>query len=385
MRFCTFKIIFLISAALYFSPATYAKKYDFSFDLKKSKAPQKQIFSNPSPSPSFNSWRVGVQASLLPNLLESTGELVYGTIGEHSDLNFSDWNRFLLTLGLGGKWNDLSYGFDFYSVGQQYEGIFNSKYRHKKGRSGYDSWVSFNIDKLQIKAKYLKSWTRASNKINHSKTFDNWYEIETSYVMTSSPLTEVSVTYGLGNRSRFVTPNSIQTYQGSIDLFKAKFHFVADSFRFSTEARQSESKNDIGSRDNFKQNMLNFNSTLFPHQPFTIVSSYNYGIDSHSGTFYKKKLTKIGYSIGLAYKPKEIPINLKLTSRYNNYRSDNNFTHKDKYKFEAQLNWKSVGSFTGLKSDWTVKYSYSKTIDHINPVSSFSDLSLNLQWQCPIS
>jgi len=385
MRFWAIKIIFLISAALYFSPATYAKEYDFSFDLQKSKANQKSKIYSPTPSPSFNSWRVGMQASLLPNLLESTGELVYGNLGEHESLNFSDWNKYLLTLGVSGKWNAIGYGFNFYSVGQQYEAIFNSKYSHKKGRAGYDSWLSFNINKLQIKAKYLKSWTKASNKINHSQTFDSWYEIESSYPLTSSPLTEVSVTYGLGDRSRFVTPNSIQTYQGSIDLFKSKFRFVADSFKFSTEVRQSRSKNDIGNRDNFRQNMLYFNSTLFPHQPFTVVSSFSYGIDSHSGTFYNNKLTKIGSSVGLAYKAVEIPANLKLTSRYNNYRSDDNFTHKDKMKFGAQLNWKSIGSYTGIKSNWTVKCSYSKTIDHINPASSFSDLSFNLQWQWPIS
>jgi hypothetical protein len=385
MRFWVIKIIFLISIISYFSPAVYAKEYDFSFDLQKPKATQNPKAYSPTPSPSFNSWRVGMQASLLPNLLESSGELVYGNLGEHENLNFSDWNKYLLTLGVSGKWDNIGYGFNFYSVGQQYEGIFNSKYSHKKGRAGYDSWLSFNINKLQIKAKYLKSWTKASNKINHSQTFDSWYEIESSYPITSSPLTEVSVTYGLGDRSRFVTPNAIQTYQGSIDLFKTKFRFVADSFKFSTEIRQSRSKNDIGSRDNFRQNMLYFNSTLFPRQPFTIVSSFSYGIDSHSGTFYNNKLTKVGSSVGLAYRAIEIPVNLKLTSRYNNYRSDDKFTNKDKIKLAAQLNWKSIGSYTGLKSNWTVKCSYSKTIDHINPTSSFSDLSFNLQWQWPIS
>ncbi len=385
MRFCVIKIIFLINASLFFSPAIYAKAYDFSFNLKESKVTQKQKKFSSAPTPSFNSWRAGMQASLLPNLLESKGELIYGNIGEKDNLNYSDWNKYLLTLEVSGKWSNLGYGFNFYSVGQQYEGLFNSKYSNKKGRAGYDSWVSFNFDSLQIKAKYLKSWTKATNKINQSQTFDSWYEIESSYPLSSSPFTEVSVTYGIGNRSRFVTPHSIQTYQGSIDLFKAKFRFVADSFKFSAGVRQSGAKNSIGNHDSFQQNMLYFTSTLFPHQPLTLVSSFNYGIDSRSGTFYKKKLTKFSSTIGLSYKSAQMPVSVKLTSNYNNYRSDNNTTHKDKLKFGALLNWQSKGSYTGLKTDWTVKLNYRKTVDHINPGRSFSDLSFNLQWQWPIS
>lgn len=384
MRFCIIKIIFLFNIALYCSQAIYAKEYDFSFDLQKPKTHQEKSKNHSVSSLSLNSWRLGMQASLLPSLLKSTGELIYGDSGKRSNTNHSNWNKYLLALGASGKWNSLGYGFNFYSVGQQYKGVFNSKYRQKKGRAGYDSWLSLNIEKLQIKAKYLESWTNVSNNTNPTQSFDKLYEIETSYPLSSTPLTEISITYGLGERRRFTTPTSIQTYQGSINSFKAKFRFVNNHFKFFTEIKQSNSKNNIGNQDNFQQKEFYFNSTVFPQQPFSIISSYRYSIDSHSGTTRNSKLNKMDSSLWLVYKPKVTPFNLKLTSRYKNYRSDNNLIYKDQIKLGAQLNWKSKGTHTGLKSDWTLKFGYNKDIDHINPTASFSDLRFNLQWQCSL-
>lgn len=384
MRFCIIKIIFLFNIAMYCSQAIYAKEYDFSFDLQEPKTNQKKATNHSTVAYSSNSWRLGVQASLLPSLLKSMGELIYDNSNERSNTNHSNWNKYLLVLGASGRWNSVGYGFNFYSVGRQYGGVFNSKYSPKKGRAGYDSWLSLNIKKLQIKAKYLESWTNATNNINPTQSFDKWYEIETSYPLTSTPLTEIAITYGSGERRRFTTPASILTYQGSITSFKAKFRFVNDHLKFLTEVKQSKSINNIGNQDNFQQKEFYFNSTLFPQQPFSIVSSYRYSIDTHSGTARNSKLNKIDSSLWLVYKPKVIPIKLKITSRYKNYQSDNNFTNKDQIKLGTQLNWKSKGTHTGLKSNWTLNLGYRKNIDYINPTASFSELRFNLQWQCSI-
>jgi hypothetical protein len=385
MRFCNLKIIFLISTVLQISQAAPAEDYDFSFDMRKFKVSQKPGAINSSYLPSSNSWRLGMQARLLPDFLESSGELVYGNFGEHTNTGFSNWDKYLLALGVRGKWNIIGYGFNFFSVGQQYEGLFNSEYSQKKGRAGYDSWLSLNIEKLQIKAKYLESWNSASSNIPHTQTFDSWYEVETSYPLTSSPLTEISIAYGLGERRSFITPNNIQTYQGSMNLFKTKFRFVADYFKFSTEVKQSSSKNEIGDHKDFQQEMLHFTSTLFPDHFFSINSSYRYSIDNHSTTTYQNKLNKIESSIGLVYKSVTIPANLKLTSAYKNYKSEDGLTDKDIVDFGAQLDWKTRESITGLRTDWTLSLRYKDTTNHINPTSSSSDLSLSLLWQWPIS
>ncbi len=119
MRFCAFKIIFLISTLLFHSQVTLAnisraKEYDFSFDVKKS---QKQSNKYSTQGSSSNSWRLGMKASLLPDFLQGTGELVYGNFGENTNNEFSDWDKYLLQLGVSGKRSVFGYGFNFYSVG----------------------------------------------------------------------------------------------------------------------------------------------------------------------------------------------------------------------------------------------------------------------------
>ncbi len=388
MRLCVIKIIFLISTSFFYSQVTQAtvsqaKAYDFSFDVKESKASQKQHNKNTSQNPTSNSWRLGMQASLLPDFLKGSGELVYGNFGEHTNNEFSDWDKYLLQLGVSGKRNIFGYGFNFYSVGQQYEGIFNSKYSQKKGRAGYDSWLSLNIDKLQIKAKYLESWTNVADNSNDTYSFDSWYEIESSYPLTAYPLTEVSITYGLGERSKFVVPSYVQTYHGSLNSFKTKFRFVANYLKFSTEAKQFSSTSDRDDQKDFRQETFYVTSTLFPRKLFSLISSYRYSIDSYSNSSYQSKLNKIESSLGLSYKPTTIPFNLKLSSGYKNYQSDDGYTHKDILNFGAQFDWKSKGTYTGLRTDWTVNFKYKDTINYINPRNSSSGLSFNLLWQWP--
>lgn len=384
MRFCLFKIIFLINVILCFSQAVQSKEYDLSFDVRKTKSSEKRRTLNSSPLPSTNSWRLGMQAPLLPEFLEGSGELVYGKFDEQSAIDFSDRNKYLLTLGVSGSRNIFGYGFNFYSVGQQYKGIFDSKYSQKKGLSGYDSWVSFNIEDLQIKTKYLESWSNISDDVDHIQSFDSWYEVESSYPLMSSPLMEMSFAYGLGKRRSFKSFNHIQTFQGSLNLIRTKFRFVADYLKFSTELKKSSSKNDIGNQKYFQQEMLYFTSTLFPLQPISIISSYRYSIDRQSSSFYRSKLNKIESSLGVAYSPSYIPINLKFTSGYKNHRNENNTVYKDMINFGGQLDWESIGFYTGLKNNWTINFKYKDTIDYLHPTTSYSDLSFNLLWYCPI-
>lgn len=383
MRF--FLIIFLINFSVLYSHTIHAKEYDFSFDLRSSKLTKKTETYNPSPRPSSKSWRLGMKASLLPNFLDGTAELVYGNFGEHSNSSILDWNKYLATLGAKGKWGDLGYGFDFYSVGQQYQGIFSSKYSRKKGRTGYESWLSLNIDKLRIKAKYLKSWTNSTGKTNFIQSFDNWYQIETSYPLSSKPLTELAVTYGLGTRRNYITSSDLPFYQGSLNLFKSNFRFVDEYLSFSAEAKQTSSKNDIGNQIDFQRKSFFFTSKLFPHYNFSITSSYRYTIDSYISTFSENKLNRMESSLGLIYKPKTIPANLRLTSGYRTYQSDNKLTDKEIINFSAQLDWKSKGSYTGLRTDWMVNFRYIDTTDFIHPTSSHSDLGFNLSCQWPLS
>ncbi|MCK5829098.1 MAG: hypothetical protein KAH20_02225 [Methylococcales bacterium] len=384
MRFCVIKIIFLINTLLFYSIATQANDYDFSFDLKKNKKPQKVEANHSNALPSTTSWRLGMQTSLLPDFLQGSGELVYGNHGKRANSGLADWGKYLLTLGVSGKRGVIGYGFNYYSVGQQYKGNFDSKYSKKKGKTGYDSWLSLNIKKLKIKATYLESWTNtSSSNTSNTHSFDNWYEIETSYPLTSSPLTEIAISYGLGERRKFIAPNYIQTYQGSLNLFKTKFRFVDDYLNFSTEIKQFSSQSDIDEHDAYQQKMLYFTSTLFPHQLLSIVSSYRYSIDLHSHD-YSNKLNKMESSLGLVYKSVSVPANLRLTSGYKNYQSNNGLTHRDVLNIGAQLDWKSVGSFSGLKTDWTVNFKYKDTVDHTNPAVSSSGFSLNLLWQWPI-
>lgn len=385
MRFCVIKIILLINILLSYSYAIQAKEYDLSFDVKNKQTSKQREFMNSEPSPLSNSWRLGMQASLLPDFLEGTGEIVYGNFDDPADSGAADWNKYLLTLGVGGKKGIFGYGFNYYSVGQEYNGNFNSKYRGKKGREGYDSWLSLNINKLTIKAKYLESWTNtSSSNLTNAHTFDSWYEIETSYPITSSPFTEIAVSYGLGNRRSYASPNYIQTYQGSLDSFKTKFRYVDDNLKFSTELRHFSSSNKLNDHKDLQRRMVYFSSTLFPNQIVSLISSYRYSIDTHSNDTYKNKLNKMESSLGFVYKAVTIPTKIKLTSGYNNYESSNGYTRKDILNLGAQFDWESVGDYSGLRTDWTINLNYKDTVDHISPASSNSGYSINLMWKWPI-
>ncbi len=366
-----------------YSHTIQAKEYDFSFDLRSSKLAKNQQAYSPTLRPLSKSWKVGLQASLLPDFLEATGELVYGNFGEDSNSDVLDWNKYLATLGVKGKWEGLGYGIDFYSVGQQYQGIFSSKYSFKRGRTGYDAWLSLNIDKLTIKAKYLQSWNTDNTRLIQS--FDHWYQIETSYPLTAQPFTELSFTYGLGERTNYFLSNPKPIYQASLNLFKTNFRFVDKYINFSTEAKRTSSKNEIVGQLDFQQNTLFLTSTLLPQNYFSIISSYRYSIDSYNSIYYKNKLNRMESSVGLTFKRSVLPANLRFISGYKTYQSDNQLTDKEIINFSAQFDWKSKGSYTGLKTDWMVNFRYIDTTDFINPSNNFSDLGVNLSWQWPLS
>ena len=81
----------------------------------------------------------------------------------------------------------------------------------------------------------------------------------------------------------------------------------------------------------------------------------------------------------------EIPGKLKITSAFNNYRSDDGEADQDEINFGAQYDLKALESNPGLKTSWTVDIRYKDVKDYINPASSASNWSLNLLWSLPLS
>ena len=385
MRLWGIKIIFLMGAFVFFLSVSYSKEYDFSFDVRNTKEVQKPNLSISDSDHSTASWRLGMQAALLPGFLKGSGELVYGGFTNNSNAEFSGWDKYLMKLGVSGKQDAFGYGLDFYSVGQKYEGVFNSEYRDKKGYTGFKSWLSWNFDKLQVKTKYSEYWTKTPSLDNPVSTFDQWYEIETSYPLTSAPFTELSIAYGLGERSRTNVLDYIKTYEGPLNSLKAKFRFVDDYLTLSSGLNQSSSQNDLDDRKGFQQEMVYIDSTLFPGNLLSVISSFRYSVDTHSSTSYTRKINKRESSIGLLYKPMEIPGKLKITSAFNNYRSDDGEADQDEVSFGAQYDWKVQERNPGLKTSWTVDLRYKDVKDYINPASSTSNWSLNLLWRLPLS
>lgn len=384
MRFWAIKIVVLFGITAC-QPALHDKEYDFAFDVRKSQSPRKSGTIISDSHRSAASWRIGMDALLLPSFLKGSGELVYGGFAENSNTGFSERDKYLLKLGVGGKRNIFGYGFDFYSVGRRYEGKFNSKYRHKRGRTGYESWLSWNIVDLQVKTKLSESWTNNPNSVYHIRTLDRWYDVETSYPLTSRPYTAISLSYGIGKRLRTNVADYATVYEGPLSSLKTSFRFEDDNLKFSTGVNRFSSRNDIDDRKAFQQEILYINGTLFPRDLLSIISSYRYSVNNHSSTAYRRKLNKIESSLGLIYKSKEIPGHLKLTSAFNNYYSDDGLTDRDVVNFGAQFDWESWERYTGLKTDWTVDLRFKDITDYVNPSSNSSAWSFNLLWRWPLS
>jgi len=385
MRLCGIKIIFLMGALVCFLSVSHSKEYDFSFDVRNSNEVQKPNLSISDIDHSTASWRLGMQAALLPDFLKGSGELVYGGLTDNSNTESSSWDKYLMKLGVSGKRDAFGYGLDFYSVGQKYEGEFNSEYRDKKGYTGFEYWLSWNFDKLQIKTQYSEYWTNAASNDNPVSTQNQWHEIETSYPFTLVPFTEFSIAYGLGERRRTNVLEYIKTYDGSLNSLKAKFRFVDDYLTLSSGINQFSSQNGLDDREGFQQDMVYIDSTLFPENMLSVISSFRYSVDTHSSASNTRKINKRESSIGLIYKPMEIPGKLKITSAFNNYRSDDGGADQDEINFGAQYDWKALERNPGLKTSWTVGLRYKDVKDYINPASSASNWSLNLLWNLPLS
>ena len=215
--------------------------------------------------------------------------------------------------------------------------------------------------------------------------FDQWYEIETSYPFTSALFTELSIAYSLGERRRINVSDYIKTYDGPLNFVKAAFRFADDYLKLTSGINQSSSQNNLGDREDFQQDMVYIDSTLFPENLLSVISSFRYSVDTYSSTSDKRKINKIESSIGLLYKPMEIPGKLTLTSAFNNYRSDDGVTYRDELNFGAQYDWKAVERTSGLNTSWTVDLRYKDVKDYIDSSSSASSWSLNLLWSLPLS
>ena len=385
MRFWGIKIILLTGILICHLSVSHSKEYDFSFDVRTPSVMKKPSRLISSTDQSIASWRLGMQAAILPDFLKGSGELVYGGFTDNSNVVVSGWDKYLMKLGINGKRDAFGYGLDFYSVGQKYEGKFDSEYSDKKGYTGIESWLSWNFEKLQIKTRYSEYWTGTSGDVNHESTFDQWYEIETSYPFTAAPFTEFSVAYRLGERRRINVSDYIKTYDGPLNSLKATFRFADDYLKLSSGINRSSSQNDLDDRKDFQQEMIYINSTLFPENLLSVISSYRYSVDTHSDTLYTKKINKRESSIGLLYKPMEILGKLTLTSAFNNYRSDDGVTDRDVLNFGTQYDWKSVEQTSGLNTNWTVDLRYKDVKDYIDSTSSTSNWSLNLLWSLSLS
>ncbi|MEE9396948.1 MAG: hypothetical protein V3V31_08035 [Methylococcales bacterium] len=383
MRFWAIKIVVLLGVTAC-QPAIRDKEYNVAFDVRKSRLPPKHGAIISDSQRSAASWRIGMQALLLPSFLKGSGELIYGGFNENSNAGFSERDKYLLKLGVSGNRNIFGYGSNFYSVGRRYEGKFDSKYRHKRGRTGYDSWLSWDIKDLQVKTKFSESWTNNLSSIYHIRTMDRWYEVETSYPFSSEPYTEISLSYGIGKRLRTSIPNHATIYEGPLNSVKTSFRFDDDSLKFTTGVSQFSSRNELDARKAFQQRIFYINGTLFPQYLLSVISSYRYSVSNYSSTIYKRRLNKIESSLGLIYKSKELPA-LKLTSAYKNYHSDDGLTDRDIVNFGAQIDWESWERYTGLKTDWTVDLRFRDIRDYVNPTTNSSDWSFNLLWRWPLS
>jgi hypothetical protein len=384
MRFWLIKIIFLIGTLICHNSVAYAKEYDFSFDVRKPKLDQNSRIMTFDPLQSTTSWRLGMQATLLPDFLQGSGELVYGGFDDNSNSGFSGWDKYLMKLGVSGKRDTIGYGISFYSVGKKYAGKFNSTYKDKKGYTGYESWLSWNFEKFQVKTKFAEYWTKTPRN-SYLSTLKRWYEIETSYPLSSGPFAEVSMAYRLGGKSSTISSRYLKIYDGSLNTLKAKFRFADDYLKLSTEVNQSRSQNNLYDRKSFRQEMVYIKSTLFPKKVLSLISSYRYSVNTYSSYYYKKTLNKLESTVGLLYKPMDIPGSLKFTSAFNSYRSDDGGTDKDIVNFGAQYDWKAQLHNTGVKTSWTVNFRYKDVKNYINPDSNTSNWSLNLLWRLPLS
>ena len=122
MRFWGIKIIFLMGILICHLSVSHSKEYGFSFDVRNSRVIEK---FNPSISDfhhSVASWRLGIKAGLLPDFLKGSGEIVYDGFADNSNAESSEWDKYLMKLGVNGRRDAFGYGLDFYSVAQKYEG-----------------------------------------------------------------------------------------------------------------------------------------------------------------------------------------------------------------------------------------------------------------------
>ena len=380
MRFWIFKIIFVTTCCTYHLKTVYAKEYSFDIDVNKSKLSNDYHDELSGDDEYIDSVRVGMQASLLPNFLSGSGEFIYDGLDGSSNGGFSGLGKHLLVLGVSGDRSSLKYGVNFYSVGHQHGGKFNSKYKNNRGKTGYDSWASWEFKKLLVKASYLESWTTNPQISNHNRTFEQWYKVEASYPLTKH--TEVSATYAVGERNRIFTLDEVKIYHGPLNSLRTQFDYSAKYLAFSSGYNQSSSRNKLGNLSGFKKGTVYVNGRLFPKEPLSITSSYQYGISKHFSNIYSKKVNKRESSFGFIYDPFEIPALMKLTSAFKNYQSEDALTARDVITLGARFDWKLKERNTGLNTNWTLDMQYKDITDHVNHDldAAFWGVNLSLNW-----
>ncbi len=383
MRLGLIRIFVVMTCYLHYVEMVYAGEYDLDLDVDINRSKVLDEYGNEGADDYVDSVRVGIEAALLPKFLKGTGEFVYDGLSDHSSADYASFGKYLIAFGVGGERNKFNYGLNFYSVGPQHEGKFNSKYKGNKGRTGYEAWVSRSFEKLLIKTTFVESWTSNPRVSDHYSTYDQRYKVDASYPLGG--FAKVSAGYSLGDRTRFYIPDDNKVYEGVLSSLKTKFDYSAHYLKFSTGFNQASSQNYLGSKKNFKQDLIYVKSTLFPKNQVSLTSSYQYGIDKHLTNAYSKKINKRESSFGLIYDPLELPAIMRLTTGFKNHKSNDQLTSRDILNLGARFDWKMREKNTGLDTDWTLKMQYKDINDYVDPGRDNSYWSFNLSLRWPFS
>ncbi len=371
-QFWHLKIFFLIVIVFFRITNIHASEFDFVLDVSESPAAKQSEINVTEDYQFAPSWRAELNTPILPDFLKGSGELAYGNVNKKENTDYFEWDKYLLKLEGSGKHNAFGYGLNFYSVGENFNGKLKSHEKWKKGKTGYDSWLSWKINKFQIKSKFSQVW---KNRLRH----DQWVRLESKYSLPSIPNVGFSVSYGLGKK--WDTNSNLSTETDAINSYKAQFRYADNYWKFSTEFSRLDSKNKLVEGEDVKKDTFYIKGTLLPEHLLSVISSYRYSEKLETTHESKTRLNKVESSLGVIYKWVEIPGQLKLTSAYNNYQSSDGLTNKDIIKFAAKFIWKIQDSNPDVKTNWSVDFHYKDTKDYRNPDSSASNWSVNLLWR----
>jgi hypothetical protein len=261
---------------------------------------------------------------------------------------------------------------------------FTYKDDYKKGREGYETRMSWKLQKLKLTGKYTNSWSSQAGKSQQPVILDKWYIIESSYNLSDRPYSGVFISYGSGSRQRNKSAAQVAVYEEALTDVQAKFRFRYDILSFSVGARQYRLQNDVPGIDARKENRLFFNGNLFSEYPVSLQPSFRLNYKTESAPGLTRNLEEMEMGVGLIYKPVQSPYRFSVKTAYENLLVPATNEEKDVLKFAASIDWKPIQNQQGRSSAWTIDYQLKDIRDHINPNARSSDWSISLIWSMPI-